>query len=214
MLKSDDYAERLLARYGVEVEVEKFFEMVEQALLSLPEVGPGPAPYGELTVSEAEVLYEGGVELDKRRLGERDPLARMVAEYAALLQGSLTTAEAAARLGVKSSRVRQRLNSKPPSIYGVRVASVWRIPGFQFIGDRLIPGFERVAARLDPELHMVTVYRWFTRPDPDLEVDEPSGSARSLSPGEWLWRGLSPERLAELAAALCARWLSFPTPLQ
>lgn len=155
-------------------------------------------PQRDLTTAEVEALRHGGFDLEDEVLGEADPLARTAAEYAALIQTSLTIAEAAARLRVETSRIRQRLTARPPTLYGIRLESGWRIPEFQFEGDGLLPGWSEVVAALDPELHPISVYRWLTTPTSDLEGRD----GRRLSPRDWLRLGYKPSAVAELAADL------------
>ena len=151
----------------------------------------------ELTEPELRVLEAGGFDLDPREQEGADPLAQAVAEYAALLKTSLTTATVATRLGVDQSRIRQRLAER--SIYGFRQESQWLIPAFQFVQDRLLPGIGEVVSRLDPELHPITVMRWFLMPQPDLYVE---AIEQALSPRDWLRLGYPTGPLAELAARL------------
>ncbi len=151
----------------------------------------------ELTESELRVLQVGGFDLDLHKQEGADPLAQAAAEYAALLKTSLTTATVAARLGVDQSRIRQRLAER--TLYGFRQESQWLIPAFQFVQDRLLPGIGEVVSRLEPELHPVTVMRWFLTPQPDLYVE---AIDRILSPRDWLRLGYPTGPLAELAARL------------
>jgi len=151
----------------------------------------------ELTEPELRVLEAGGFDLDPRVQEGADPLAQAAAEYAALLKTSLTTATVAARLGVDQSRIRQRLAER--TLYGFRQESQWLIPAFQFVQDRLLPGIGEVVSRLEPELHPVTVMRWFLTPQPDLYVE---AIDRMLSPRDWLRLGYPTGLLAELAARL------------
>lgn len=152
-----------------------------------------------LTPEETRALAAGGFELNERKL-EEDPLTQGILEYSILLTMGLTTREAAKILKVNASRVRQRLTSKPPTLYGIREGSKWHIPLFQFVGNRLVPGMEEVIADLDPELHPLTLYRWFTCPSPDLlpkdRPDEP------ISPRNWLLSGHPVEEVARLAGDL------------
>lgn len=111
------------------------------------------------TTAEAEALERGGF------VGEPDldgPLARTAAEYTSLLDSSLSIQEAAQLLGLAPSLVEQRLATKPPSLYGIRLESGWMIPKFQLDDDKLIPGIGEVVAELDPELHPVSVCHWFS----------------------------------------------------
>lgn len=191
-----------LHAHGLSVAAQALEPMVEQAIESLQRRLYRPDPGADLTAAEAEALAHGGFELEPGRgtAAADDPLARSVAEYAALLETGLSTAEAAARLGVDPSRVRQMLTADPPRLYGIRTAGGWSLPSFQFDGDRLIPGTGDVLGRVDPDLHPIAVYRWFTSPSPDL-VDE-RFSPEPLSPRDWLLLGLDPEPVAELAAGL------------
>ncbi|HKO25031.1 MAG TPA: DNA-binding protein, partial [Chloroflexota bacterium] len=131
------------------------------------------------------------------REGPDDPLVRTAAKYTSLIATALTVNQAAALLGVNSSRIRQQLLDH--TIYGIKVAHSWRLPLFQFDDDRLLPGVGEVFSRLDWSVHPVGVYNWFVNPDPDLQTDEDQAP---LSPRDWLRSGRSPARVAELASAL------------
>jgi hypothetical protein len=185
------------------VEPKALEAMVEEAVRRMRRSLYRADPHEDLSAAEAEELERGGFDLTPVDLGRDDPLARTAAEYAALLKSSLSTAEAAGRLGVDPSRIRQRLASQPPTLYGVRLESGWVIPEFQFDGDRLVPGIAEVIPQLNLELHPVAVFRWFTLPSPDLiaeEVEEEEG--RALSPRDWLRLGLPPAAVADLARDL------------
>lgn len=146
---------------------------------------------GELTEDEADVLRSGGAVLEEQ-LGP-DPMAEAAAEYAALLRTSLSTADAAKRLKVNVSRIRQMLGDR--TLCGVLVDGRWRIPEFQFQDDGLIPNIGKVNAVLNPELHAVAVYRWYTLPEADLETE----TGQTLSPLVWL-KGGFPIEAVVLAA--------------
>lgn len=191
-----------LHSHGIRVTPSTLDEMVREAVARMPRTLYRPDPRPDLTAAEASTLRRGGFVLEPTDLGADDPLAQTAAEFAALLKESLPTAVAAERLGVDPSRIRQRLTSAPPSLYGVRLDSGWVIPEFQLEGDRTLPGIAEVTARLDPELHPVSVYRWFTQPNSDLVVEREGEEPRSLSPRDWLRFGLPVEPVAELAAHL------------
>ena len=191
-------ARAFLHARGLQVEPETMDRLVREALERLPRGLYRDDPQRDLTEEEAEALRDGGFALEGEDLGDGDPLARTAAEYAALVKSSLTTGAAAARLGVEPSRVRQRLTSRPPTLYGIRIESGWRIPEFQFESDGLLSGWSEVVAALDPELHPISFYRWLTTPSSDLE----DGEGRRLSPRDWLRLGHQPSAVAELAAHL------------
>ncbi len=164
--------------------------------------GPPAAAEGaqELTVAEQSILRGGGAVLEDLDLGAEDPSLRGKTDYLNLLESSFTTAQASKLLGVNESRVRQRLTSEPPSLYGIKRGAEWSIPSFQFEGKRLVPNLERVIAKLDANLSPVSVWRWFTSPDAELvNEDSPEGG---FSPRDWLLRGLPAEAVEELAVDL------------
>jgi hypothetical protein len=159
---------------------------------------PYPDPRTLLKPEEFELLERGGFELDRRGLGLEDPIVRAAFEYAVLRTTGLTTRDAAVRLSVNDSRIRQRLGER--ALYGIKADDEWRLPAFQFAGEGLVPGIDRVFPRLPRSLNPVAVHRWFHTPNPDLEGRE--GKGRALTPLQWLQTGNDPDAVAELAAAL------------
>lgn len=151
-----------------------------------------------LTVDEVGLLRRGGIAPeDFARV--RPDLREAAALYDDLLAISFTVGEAAARLGVDPSRIRQRLAAR--TLYGVRAGQSWRLPRFQFCPTSgVVPGIEKVIARLPADLSPVAVHRWFTLPHVDLTTRD--DAERPLSPLEWLQTGHSPLVAAALAAEL------------
>ncbi len=185
---------------GLRVSPDELWAMTWEALSTLSQTLQPADPRTDLTASEAAALERGGFELGVADLGTGDPLARTVAEHAALLETSFTTAAAAERIGVDPSRLRQRLSCQPQTLFGVKVDAGWVIPAFQFDGARLLPGLARVVAELDPTLHPVAVQRWFLTPNPDLTIGDEE--AEHLSPRDWLRGGFPPDAVAALARNL------------
>jgi len=192
-------AEAFLHAHGIAVAPERFGVLVTDAVRSFEQcLYPGD-PASDFLPEERAALVAGGFDL-MPDLGERDPLAESAAAYSALLETSLTAAQAARWLGVDPSRIRQRLTARPPTLYGVRAGGgAWRLPRFQFDGERTVPGLGAVVSHLDPELHPLAVYRWFTTPSPDLVTKD---ADRTLSPRNWLRLGQAPAVVAALAAEL------------
>lgn len=190
-----------LHSHGIRVAPKTLDAMVQEAIGRMHRTLYRADPRADLTDAEADALRKGGFVLEPLDLGAEDPLVQTAAEFAALLKESLSTAEAAEKLGVDPSRIRQRLTAVPPSLYGIRLESGWVVPDFQFDGAKLIPGIADVVSRLDPELHPLSVFRWFTLTSPDLEV-ESGGEFRTLSPRDWLRFGLPVHEVADLAAHL------------
>jgi hypothetical protein len=191
-----------LHSHGIRVAPSTLNEMVREAVDRLHCTLYRPDPRPDLTAAEAAVLRRGGFVLEPTDLGTEDPLVQTAAELAALLQESLPTTVAAARLGVDPSRIRQRLTSDPPSLYGIRLESGWVVPAFQLEGNKTLPGIAEVVARLDPELHPVAVFRWFHLPNADLSLEREGEEPRVLSPRDWLRLGLPVAPVAELAGHL------------
>ena len=150
-----------------------------------------------LTDAERRALTEGGADLDGVRPDRLSAAARTRLEYAKLVAESLSVDEAARMLKVDSSRIRQRLGGDPRSLFGIKTGKAWRIPRFQFHEKRVIPGIDAVIAKLPRDLSPVAVYRWFTSPNSELELDD-----ETVSPLDWLEAGGDPARVAELAAEL------------
>lgn len=189
--------EAFLRAHGLAVKPEDFLAMVGFAIARLQQSVYPPEPRADLSQAEAETLSRGGLDLRSRGEGEPSALARTTAKYAALLETSLTTAEAAERLGVDPARVRQRLGEG--SLYGIRTPKGWRLPAFQFGEDNAVPGLEEVLPRLESHLHPVAVHNFFTLPHGDLYAGE---VGRALSPREWLKAGYPARAVAELVANL------------
>lgn len=149
----------------------------------------------ELPDHEVALLREGG--LNPETESGLDPLTQTDADFAALIQVSLGTSEAAALLGVHVGRVRRMLSAEA-SLYGFKVNGRWCIPNFQFTETGLVPGIEEVNAAIDRALHPVAVYRWFISPDPELDIE-----GVVLSPLAWLKAGYGVEAVCRIAAGLC-----------
>src|SRR5258708_33708776 len=115
----------------------------------------------------------------------------------ALLEDSLSAAEAAKLLRVDVSRVRQRL--REGSLFGIEYEGSWRLPRFQFERRLVVPGLTRVLKSLPADLFPLDVVDWFLLPEPDLEL---ARDAAPLSPREWLLCGRPIEAVVSLARDL------------
>jgi hypothetical protein len=177
------------------MEVGELLRSAIAVVIDLPKVGPAAAG-PVLTDAEVAVLSEGGFEAGPQQEGD-DPIAIGVGRFASLIAASLTTTGAAKRIGVNSSRIRQRLKAR--TIYGFKHGRDWRIPAFQFSGRILVPGIDNVIKALPADLHPLAVATWFTTANPDL-VDERAGEP--VTPLEWLGAGRDSDTVAVLAADL------------
>jgi hypothetical protein len=191
--------EGVLEHRKIEVNPHELARAVDEALAAAAGVPPYPKPSETLGPDQLELLAQGGFELEGSDLGLRDPVLRGALEYAALRATALTTKEAAARLDVNDSRIRQRLAER--ALYGLKVDDEWRLPLFQFKEQGgLVPNIDRVLPHLDEGLSAIAVLHWLTSPNPDLASGETDDEP--VSPIAWLKLGLDPEEVAELAAQL------------
>ena len=150
----------------------------------------------ELTPSELGLLAQAGVEVEEspRRA---DPMIVYATEFAAILATSLSPARAGELLGgVTAVRVRQLIRER--ALYALRLDGRWKIPVFQFGDEGLVPNIGAVNAALPATLDAVSVLRWYTCPDPELEA--PGGDI--LCPLDWLRSGMDPAPVAALARDL------------
>lgn len=183
-----------LERAGIDLAPEEFERLVVDAVRQLPTAIASADPRRDLTSGDIAALTRGGFDLAPLAASLDDPLARTAAEYSALVVTSLPVPQVARLLGVDASRVRQRLAKR--TLYGLKLRDGWHLPSFQFDerrGGRLLPGIEQVLPVLDPALHPVAVYRWFTKPNPDLLLDD-----TAVSPRDWLRGGGDPAKVVAL----------------
>lgn len=140
-------------------------------------------------------LRKLGATLTPLRASELGPVAGLAVANADLVARSFTVAETTKRLGVDTSRVRQRIYAR--SLYAFKHRGSWLVPTFQLRRGKLVPGLDAAVPALSPALHPVAVSRWFTTPSSDLIID---GS--SVSPIDWLSTGSSPDVVAMLAGSI------------
>ena len=130
----------------------------------------------ELTESEVAMLERAGADVDERR-GGADPMLDYATEFAAIRATSLTPSELAQELQVTPVRVRQMIGDG--SLYAMRIGGRLFIPAYQTADSALVPNIgpvNRAMAGIDP----VSVQRWFTTADPDLD---------DMTPLNWLKAG-------------------------
>lgn len=178
-----DARELRLQLAGVEAAIDEVARMRPQA--------GGP----QLTATEVAILDEAG--LIEGPADVPSALERSRIELEVLVRSSLTIDEAAKALGVSTSRIRQRLSSKHPTLYGVKEGRGWRIPRFQFESRaKLIRGIDTVISHVRRDAHPVAVRDWFTTPHQDLVVGDED---ECVTPRAWLSSGRSAQTVAQLA---------------
>jgi hypothetical protein len=152
----------------------------------------------DLSAAETAALRSVGALKDEAPIrADNDPLIRSQAQYMALLEESLSAAEAAKLLRVDVSRIRQRLRGR--SLFGIEHERSWRLPRFQFERRLVIPGLAQILKALPPDLFPLDIVDWFVLPDPDLQLDD---DPVPLSPRAWLLSGRPVEPAVTLARDL------------
>jgi len=194
-----------LRAHGITASTNELAGFVVESVEAM-EAGALVPAASELPESEVAVLRGGGLEVFDGVVSGDDPIARASAAYSALLATAFTIKDVAQALQRNESRIRQRLLQR--TVYGVRRGRGWLLPRFQFLVEKkgvdhivtgMVPAVEQVFPLLDPELHPVSVWRWFTSPSMEL-VDEQAGQA--LSPRDWLLAGHEPGLVMNLAKDL------------
>jgi hypothetical protein len=185
-----------LQEAGVSISEEQLDERVATAIREILGWERPESLQSEFSSEERATLGDAGFDLRSRRPDEPSPSLSAAERYAALLASALTVAEAARRLGVDGSRIRQRLLAR--QLYGIRRRQGWLLPRFQFSDTGLVPGIEQVLSRLPPDLHPLVVAAWFTYPHSDLARPDDLEEAPT-SPREWLLGGGNARIVADLA---------------
>lgn len=152
-----------------------------------------PKSSDELTESEQSVLRQGGVNLD--RSTTRDLMAETAVKYAALIESGLSTKDAAIRLDIPESQVRQMISRK--TLYSILLNNRRYIPLFQFEDTgTLVPNIAKVNVALPSDLHPVEVYQWYTEADLELYLGDDIDTI--MSPLAWLRSGGDTKKLVTL----------------
>jgi hypothetical protein len=185
-----------LAGVGIQADWAELQSLLDDALLGIVSELEPAVVLRPLAAGERDLLSAGGFVDRGDSWGAEDPLARGVTSYAALVATALDTGAAAARLGVDPSRVRQRVLAH--TLVGIKVASGWRLPLWQFEGDSALPGLDVVGPALPVAMHPLALARWFQHPLAELSAGD--GVARS--PRDWLLDGYPPAVVVALAQAL------------
>jgi hypothetical protein len=203
---ADANLQAVLRAHGIAASPRQLAEYLVESVEAMEEGALIPA-VKELPESELEVLRSGGFDVDAGPSPQDDPIARASAAYSALMETALTIKAVAGVLGRNESRIRQRLLQR--TLYGIRRGRNWLLPLFQFQAeDRqgtrtvkgTVPGIEQVYPALSPELHPVSVWRWFDSPSTEL-VDD-AAPDKPISPRDWLLAGRDPKPVADLARDL------------
>lgn len=187
--------EEALTESGVDIGVERFVGLLKVALRTVTRGRSTAGDASALTAHELAELKRGGLKPQASLDAYREARAGTAAHTAVLMAAALSTAEAARRLGVDSSRVRQMLGER--SLLGFKDSNEWRVLDIQFADAQLVPNIRQVVRALPESLPMVTAANWLTTAEADLERH-----GEPVSPLQWLAEGGDVELVAALAADL------------
>ncbi|MBS0556671.1 MAG: hypothetical protein JSR27_04575 [Proteobacteria bacterium] len=139
-----------------------------------------PPFVAELPGSEATALAAVGLRAGKRTK-ENASRARIgyIKSFLDLIRQSDTPIQVAERLGLESSRIRQRI--REGSLLAIKLNNETRVPQFQFEGNVEVPGLSKIAKAAGRKVTPLAFALWFTSPTRDLgDADAP------ISPRDWL----------------------------
>ncbi|MDH6283903.1 hypothetical protein M2284_001524 [Rhodococcus sp. LBL1] len=124
-------------------------------------------PASELSARDAALLDAAGLQASPMAVAAAaaDRQARM----RELVETALTVDEAAERLGVSTSRVRQRAGDR--SLWAIKRAHRLLLPAIQFTASGQVPGLDAVLAALPEDVHPLSVLGLLTTPQPDLRLE-------------------------------------------
>lgn len=189
LLMREERVERIARRYGLSVDA--FLDSLSASAVDTSD-GLAGIPDAEL-----EALSEAGVRLDGP---SSDPsgaaaVARGAAAAQELLDNALTVADAAEMISLSPARVRQMISHSSlltvPSKDGSHL-----IPAWQLDRGSVLPGLSELAPNAHA-LHPLTLARFMTRTNPDLDLD-----GHPATPAAWLATGGDPSIVADLAEGL------------
>lgn len=184
----------VLGRAGLPDDPNRFVELVKDAVRSVVLVRHA---LGQSALTELEVreLREVGLNPEADAAGLDDATRSATAKMAAILADSLSVDDAANRMQLHPSRLRQMLLDR--SLFGIKVDGGWRVPAFQFSGRRQTRSLGLVLRATPSNLHPIELFNWLVRPNRALVID-----GASVAPLAWLESGGDPDRVAAIAAEL------------
>lgn len=143
---------------------------------------PSLAPDRALTEGELEALRRVGM-LPCPTTQQRAARARRQSAYVFfdLFMTGLTVADAAAMLGVSTSRIRQRIRNR--SLLKLSDGCESRLPALQFHEARELPGLRSILPAFPHAASVVEALSWLVTPNVDLPSDAPR---TPISPRDYL----------------------------
>jgi hypothetical protein len=152
-----------------------------RALESLPPIRPHAAALSE---AEAALFDEADFPEDEQAYAR--VTVETLGRAAHLISTAYSASEAAERLGVNESRIRQRRADR--TLWAIEDRDGWVFPALQFedeAGRRgQIRGLDQVLRALPADLHPLSVAGFLTTPQADLRI-----GGQPVSPLDWLRSG-------------------------
>jgi len=186
-------AKELFLELGIEGGEEAVIDAAAAFLRTHPLFRIVPSNH-DLTDHELSLLAAGGFPAPATSLS--DAITQVAGEVGVLIASALSQAQAAKRLGVDASRIRQRIAQR--TLYAVQGNTSSKVlPLFQFTESGTLPHLEKIIPVISASAHPMAVQRFFLSPTPDLYSEE---TASPLSPRDWLLTGHSPDLVIRMAA--------------
>ena len=153
-----------------------------------------PAP---LSPDETDTLARFGIDtsdpMPAEALLRSRPAIQGMGLHAELIASAVPIAEAAARLGVDPSRLRQRIREGTLLALRRPHGRGWLIPAFQLTPECELPHLAALLGAAQRHLSVLAAARAFTLPDDDLG---------GVSPRDWLISGGDPAPVERIVAGL------------
>jgi hypothetical protein len=171
---------------------------LERALESLPPIRPHAA-----ALAEADAVLFDEADFPEDAQAYARVTVETLGRTAHLISTAYSASEAAARLGVNESRIRQRRADR--TLWAIEDRDGWVFPALQFEDESgrrgQIRGLDQVLRVLSADLHPLSVARFLTTPQSDLRV-----GGQPVSPLDWLRSGGDVRPVLKVADA--ADWSS------
>lgn len=158
---------------------------------------PLEAHHHALDHDENAALMAAGIAAPDQQALARTAI-KTASHSAALVLTGLSCAEAAERLGVTDSRIRQRIAERSLLAFRTARSRAFRLPSFQFVADGELPCLSDILKSVRKSVPVSVVVGFFLTPQPDLEDQD--GAA--MTPVAWLTTGGDAELVAQLASDL------------
>lgn len=186
--------QQVLGSAGLPDDPRRFVELVQDAIRTVVLVRHA-VDSNALTDLDVRELREIGLSPRAEADGLREATRSATAKMAAILADSLSVEEAANRMNLHQSRLRQMLLDR--TLFGIKLDGEWRIPAFQLSGKRQVRNLGPVLRATPPSVHPVELANWLLRTNRALEIED-----QLVTPLVWLEAGGDPGPVTAIASEL------------